>query len=630
MRSFWRAILLSLLVTACTTAQGQLKSERACIAGAKNGAPCVYEVDPPNWWTNMPSPMLLLYGRNLRDTAITVSGNDVSVARTHFSANGHYAFVWLKEPPGKAAQTVEVKVENGRGGTRFPFEFHKRKPANAGFQGFSPADTIYEIMTDRFADGDLKNDPHPSQLALPRGWHGGDFKGIEDHLNYLKQLGVTAIWITPAYDNEGSPQSYHGYSATNVYKPDPHFGTIQDFKNLVAAVHAHGMKFILGLVPNHVGPGCPWRNDPPTPHWFHGSLAHHLVAQNNFQALVDPHADWAQKKATRQGWFANVLPDLNQSNPLVSQYLIQNAIWWIETGGVDGLRLDTFPYVSRTFWQKYNGELHRLFPHLTSVGEVFNSHPAIVAYFAGGKSHKGINTHLWTPFDYPTFFALREVLTHKKPMSYLEHIWAQDWLYPHPNRLVTFFGNHDNVRFMSLPGVTVKDLKLAYGILLTMRGTPQIYYGDEIAMKGGPDPYNRRDFPGGFPGDKHDAFTAAGRTPVQNEVHNWVEELLHFRDSQPVFGDGGQQDIEYGKRTMVYLRARHLNEGCSAETTDRVLVAINDGNKGTTLNIHPKNTGLEGCTQFVSEAGTHIPAKLRNGKVTITLGAKQMAIYEVQ
>lgn len=626
---FRRTTLFIVFVTACMAAQGQLMKESTCIASASSGAPCVYEVDPPNWWTAMPAPMLLLYGRNLRHAAITVRGSDVSVTRTSYSANGHYAFVWLNEPDGGRAQTIGIDVKNGTGKFAFSFTVRRRRPASAGFQGVSPADTIYLIMTDRFADGNLENDPHPSQLALPRGWHGGDFQGIEDHLNYLKKLGVTAIWITPAYDNEGSPQSYHGYSATNVYKPDPHFGTAQAFKNLGAAVHAHGMKLILDLVPNHVGPGNPWAKDPPTPNWFHGTLAHHVAAQSNFTALVDPHADWAQKKATRDGWFANVLPDLNQSNPLVSQYLIQNAIWWIETGGVDGLRLDTFPYVGRAFWQKYNGELHTIFPHLTEVGEIFNSRPAIVSYFAGGVSHNGIDTHLWTPFDYPTFFAVRAVLTHQKPMSYLEHIWAQDSLYPHPNRLVTFFGNHDNTRFMSLPGVTVKDLKLAYGIILTIRGTPELYYGDEIAMKGGPDPNNRHDFPGGFPGDQHDAFTAAGRTAVQTEVHSWVKGLLQFRDSQPVFGDGGQQDIEFSRRTMVYLRARHLTAGCGPDTTDRVMVAINDGNKGTTLRIAPKDTALEGCTQFLPAAGTHVPAAVQGGKVTIQLGPKQMAIYKV-
>lgn len=453
---------------------------------------------------------------------------------------------------------------------------------------------------------------------------------IKSGTNYLEKLGVTAIWITPAYDNEGSPNSYHGYGATNVYRTDPHFGTIRDFQKLVAAVHAHHMKFILGLVPNHVGPGSPWATDPPTPTWLHGTLAHHMVAQSDFTALVDPHADWAQQRATLQGWFANVLPDLNQSDPLVSQYLIQNAIWWIETGGVDGLRLDTFPYVGRAFWQQYNGELHTIFPRLTSVGEVFYSDPAVVSYFAGGRSHDGIDTHLYTPFDYPTFLALRQVLTHRKPMSYLEKIWAEDSLYPHPERLVTFFGNHDNPRFLNLPGMTVADLKLAYGMVLTMRGTPQLYYGDEIAMTGGRDPGNRHDFPGGFPGDRQDAFTAAGRTPVQNEVHDWVQGLLRFRDSQPVFGDGEQQDLQVGKTTIVYLRARHPNQGCSAATTDRVLVAVNDGDAGATLTIDPANTGLAGCTRFTPAAGTHVSAAMRGGQLTIALGPKQVAIYQIR
>lgn len=630
MRPIWRTMVWMLLAASCVAAQGQLQSKQACAATPEGGSPCVYQVDPPNWWTDMPSPMLLLYGRNLRDSKISVHGSDVRVTRTHFSANGHYAFVWLTEPQGNKPQALAVGVATARGKISFPYQLQKRKPASAGFQGFSPADTIYLIMTDRFADGDWKNDPHPSQLALPRGWHGGDFKGIEDHLHYLKQLGVTTIWITPAYDNEGSPQSYHGYSATNMYKPDPHFGSVQDYRNLVASIHAHGMKFVLDTVPNHVGAGNPWAKDPPSPGWFHGSVAHHLVAQNNFAALVDPHADWAQQKATEDGWFANVLPDLNQENPLVSQYLIQNAIWWIETGGVDGLRIDTFSYVGRAFWQRFNGELHGIFPHLTSVGEVFNPDPTIVSYFAGGESHQGIDTHLWTPFDFPTYFALRAVLTHKKPMSYLEHVWRQDSLYPHPERLVPFFGNHDTARFMSQPGMTVKDLKLAFGIVLTMRGTPEIYYGDELAMTGGPDPNNRHDFPGGFPGDKRDAFTAAGRTPVENQVHDWVEGLLRFRDSQPVFGDGGQQDLTHNATTLVYLRARDLNAGCGTGDPDRVLVAVNDGDQAETLKIDPADTALAGCTHFVSEAGTHVPAGLRGGKVRMTLGPRQMAIYRVR
>jgi neopullulanase len=630
LRRIFCAMAIISLAVACAAAQGQFQSEKFCVATNDTGRPCVYQVDPPNWWTDMPSPMLLVYGRNLLGATITTRARDVSVTRTHFSANGHYAFVWLQEPDSRTPETIKLAVATTQGKISFPYEFQKRKPAGAGFQGFSPADTIYLIMTDRFADGDLSNDTQPSQRTLPRGWHGGDFKGIEDHLDYLKQLGVTAIWITPVYDNEGSPQSYHGYGATDMYKPDPHFGTLQDFRSLVAAVHGHGMKLVLDTVPNHVGQEHPWAKDPPTPDWFHGTLAYHVAAQSNFAALTDPHADWEQKKDTTQGWFADVLPDLNQENPLVSQYLIQNAIWWIETGGVDGLRIDTFPYVSRAFWQQFNGELHELYPRLTSVGEVFNPDPTIVSYFAGGASHDGIDTHLWTPFDFPTYFALRQVLTLKKPMSYLEHIWRQDSLYPHPERLAPFFGNHDTVRFISLPGATDADLKLAFGIVLTMRGTPEIYYGDELAMEGGADPYNRQDFPGGFPGDVQDAFSAAGRTPVQADMHDWVESLLHFRESQPVFGDGIRQAILYDATTLVYLRARSAKSDCGTGDADQVLVAVNDGDEAETLRIDPEHTALAGCSQFTPAAGTESKVSTRSGQIVLTLESKQIAIFEVK
>lgn len=610
-----------------------LLSQKACEAAAVGGAPCVYRVDPPNWWTHMPAPMLLIYGRNLRGATIGLEANAVTVTRTEFSANGHYAFVWLADQKS-VPQTLHLILTTPAGATSFPFVLGRRKPASAGFAGFSAADTMYLIMTDRFADGDLANDPHPSQLALPRGWHGGDFKGIEDHLNYLKQLGVTTIWITPAYDNSGGTEDYHGYSATDMYRPDPHFGTIKDFEQMVAAIHADHMKFVLDTVPNHVGAANPWALDPPTPTWFHGSVAHHVEAEADFEALTDPHADWAERKDITQGWFANVLPDLNQADPRVSQYLIQNALWWIETGGIDGLRLDTFPYVDRAFWQRFNGEIHSVFPRVTEVGEIYNPDPALVSYFAGGVARNGIDTHLYTPFDFPTCFALRDVLTHKKPMSYLEHVWGEDWLYPHPERLVPFFGNHDMMRFMSLPGASANALKLAFGIVLTMRGMPEIYYGDEIAMTGGNDPYNRHDFPGGFPGDKQDAFTRAGRTPLQNEMHDWVAGLLHFRDTNPVFGVGGQQDVEYDATSMVYLRAVDLNHGCvvagAAANEDRVLVAVNDGAKSKTLSIPTAGSALVGCTQLTPAAGTHVPAQIAQGKLTLTLGPEQMAVYRVQ
>lgn len=624
---------LGLMAQAGALAPTGLASQKACEASPAGGEPCVYRMDPPNWWTHMPAPMLLLYGRNLSQASVSAEGVGVSVARTEFSSNGHYAFVWLSDASGQP-QTIHLVLKTASGATSLPFTLARRKPASDGFAGFSAADTMYLIMTDRFADGDLSNDPSPSQRALPRGWHGGDFKGIEDHLSYLKQLGITTIWITPAYDNSGGTEDYHGYSATNMYRPDPHFGSIQAFEQMVAAIHADHMKFVLDTVPNHVGAANPWALDPPTPTWFHGSVAHHVEAEADFEALTDPHADWAERKDITQGWFANVLPDLNQADPRVSQYLIQNALWWIEIGGVDGLRLDTFPYVDRDFWQRFNGEIHAVFPRVTEVGEVYNSDPAIVSYFAGGVERNGIDTHLYTPFDFPTCFALRDVLTHKKPMLALEHVWGEDWLYPHPERLVPFFGNHDMMRFLSAPGSSVAALKLAFGIALTMRGMPELYYGDEIAMTGGNDPDNRHDFPGGFPGDKQNAFTRAGRTPLQNEVHDWVAGLLHFRDANPVFGVGGQQDVEYDASSIVYLRAADIDHGCvparAGKPADRVLVAVNNAMKPRSFSIPVAGSALEGCTQLTSAAGTRVPARIEQGRLLFTLGAQQMSVYRVQ
>lgn len=637
---FRGAIALGLLVAAfCATSLAQLSAN--CLRQpAATPAPCVDQVDPPNWWTDMPAPMLLLYGRNLKGAQISVKGTGIAVTRTQFSENGHYAFLWLSDERS-APQAINVRVTSAGGAVTFPFELRKRKSANAGFQGFSAQDSLYLIMTDRFADGDLANDgPHATsaaaspeavaQRALPRGWHGGDFKGIEDHLDYLKGLGITSIWITPAYDNEGENDSYHGYGATNLYRTDPHFGTLSAFQHLVDAVHARGMKFVLDIVPNHVGPAHPWAMDPPTPDWFHGTLAQHDPAKSDFRSLPDPHTAWQERKDVTQGWFANVLPDLNQENPLVSQYLIQNAIWWIEIGGLDGLRIDTFPYVGRAFWQQFNGEIHDLYPRLTSVGEVYNSDPTITSFFAGGAAHDGIDTRLWTPFDFPTCFALRAVLSHEQPMSHLEDVWREDWAYPHPERLVPFFGNHDMARFLSEPDMTVPDLKLGFGILLTMRGMPQIYSGDEIAMRGGNDPDNRHDFPGGFPGDAQDAFTAAGRTAEQNEVHDWVVGLLRFRNGHPVFAEAGQQDIVHQATSFVYVRARDVKTGCGHGDPDRVLVAVNDAAETATLEVNPSDTALAGCTTFAPAAGTNIPAALKEGKLTLTLGPKQIAIYEVQ
>jgi len=634
LRSWRRTIVVSLLAAAGTRLPAQL-SANCARAAAGSTVPCVDKVEPPQWWTGMPTPMLLLYGRNLTGAKIDVRGSGVAVSKTRISQNGHYAFVWLSEK-ATPAQTVQVHLAANGGAISFPFEIAERRPASAGFRGFSAADSMYLIMTDRFADGDTANDgpDHAAELKKPRGWHGGDLRGVAEHLDYLQDLGITTVWITPVYANEGEPDSYHGYGATDLYKVDPHFGTLADLRRLGDELHKRKMKLVLDMVPNHVGPKIVWVKDEPEPDWFHGTLARHDAAKGEFSPLVDPHAAWRDQKDILDGWFADVLPDMNQENPDVSEYLIQNTMWWVEQSGADGIRIDTFPYVGRPFWHDYHAALHQVFPRLTSVGEAFNSDPFITSAFAGGvtrSDHNGqVDTGLWTPFDFPTYFALRDVLLKGASLEELVKVWGHDSLYPHPERLIPFLGNHDTERFMGMPGATAEEMKLGFSILLTMRGMPQIYSGDEIAMVGGGDPDNRRDFPGGFPGDTQDAFTQSGRNAEQRAMHDWVAALLHFRNRHPVFASGGQQNLEYDATSLIYLRAQDLTQGCGAGAGDRVLVAVNTSQHAATLTAGSDATALAGCTVFLPVLGTQGTPELKNGNLTLTVGPQQAAFYEVR
>ena len=557
-------------------------------AGAQ--APLIDKIDPPNWWTGLPEPVLLVHGVNLGGAQFRVAGTRTSLVRTQISANGHWAFLWL-HTHGAPVQTLMISASSSAGRAERKCSLEARSNEDVAHRGFSSSDVLYLIMTDRFARGSAAG-----QQALerdqPRGWHGGDFAGIAEHLDYLEQLGVTAVWTTPVASNRAMPDSYHGYAATDLYAVDPHFGTLADYRHLSAALHARGMKLVIDLVPNHLGVEHPWVSDPPAPEWFHGTLEHHLGAQYDFPQLIDPHAPRAAWQAITDGWFTDAMPDLNQENPLVKTYLIQNALWWVETAGVDGIRLDTFPYVGRAFWHDFHAALHAAYPHLTTVGEVFNDDAEIASFFAGGVARRGIDTGLDTPFDFPFYFALRNVLIDGKPMTELAKVLRQDELYPHPERLVTFLGNHDTMRFFTAARESPAKLKLALGLLATTRGMPQIYSGDEIAMPGGDDPDNRRDFPGGFPGDVHDAFTAGGRTPAEQDVFSWTTGLLAIRKTNPVLQTGVQQNLLVTDDVFAFVRAASGGACSSDHAQERVLVVINKASESRVVDLATENTAL--------------------------------------
>ena len=472
----------------------------------------------------------------------------------------------------------------------------------------------------------------------PRAYHGGDLRGIREHLPYLKELGVTTLWLTPILKN-GAAQDYHGYGAVDLYAVDPHLGTIRDYQELVAETHKQGMKIFFDFVPNHAGPKNPWVIDPPRPDWFHGTSQHHadssagikgtfygktnqqVISNDPFEALVDPHAPPRLSRNLTEGWFFNILPDLNTENPTVAEFLLQNSIWWAETSGLDGYRLDTFPYVSRKFWSTWHAGLHQLYPYMTTIGEVFHPDPSVTSFFAGGqKRSDGIDSGLSTLFDFPMFFALRDVLLRDLPAGRIPDVLRSDWLYVHPDTLVTFFANHDVARLASEQGSSPAKLKLAFGLTLTLRGIPELYYGDEIAMPGGRDPDNRHDFPGGWPGDPKNAFTAEGRTREQQEVFTYVQTLLRLRREHPALQGGRLWHLFSDDTSYVFLRETE---------EERVLVAFNNSAEPRGLSIPLRDTPAQGAAGFTEVLG-QAKADVAGNEARVAMPAKSISIFLVE
>ncbi len=603
----------------------------------QSAGPVITKVEPPNWWIGFPAPMLLLTGENLQGARVATSSPSVRVMRTMEgdSSNGHYLFVWLDTSKSTSPETIDLKVSTAAGKQTAKWKVEQRNPANAGananqgFQGFSADDVIYLIMPDRFADGNAANNFPGSgtfDRNQPRAYHGGDLQGIQDHLQYLKDLGVTAIWITPIYNNDDhTGRDYHGYGAVDLYSVEEHFGTLKEYRSLVRAAHEQGLKVILDIVPNHIGPTNRWAADPPTAHWLHGTREHHLTSDAEFQHLTDPHASPLEWRNIVEGWFVGVLPDMGTDDPMTSQYLRQNAIWWAETGALDGFRLDTFPYVDRRFWHDFHSDLHGLYSRFRTVGEVSGFDPAIAAYFAGGKTTAGIDTGVDTVFDFSFYSASRKVILHNASARLLEEVLQHDWLFPHPENLVTFLGNHDQQRFMSEAGATPQKLNLAFSLLLTMRGIPQIYAGDEIGMPGGDDPDNRRDFPGGFPGDKRNAFTAQGRSEDEQKIFEQVRTLLHLRQQHPALRLGKYLHIFSDDHTFVYVR----DFGGAAAAPERLLMVMNNAAQPRTVEININDTVLAHAHRLSKLLAEHDARLTTGSKISVQLPARSLSIYRV-
>ena len=607
-------------------------------------APAVMKVEPPNWWVGLtPDVMLLLSGKNLRATHVNCNLRDVVVGRTESSGDGNYLFVWLKLGPELHSGTTVCRLSTAHGETTFELPIAARQQTLGRNQGVSLDDVIYLIMPDRFANGDPVNDepaefPGSHDRSKPRAFHGGDLRGIEQHLDYLKDLGATTLWLTPIVKN-GTAQDYHGYGAVDLYAVDPHLGTLADYQELIQAAHKQHMKVLFDVVPNHVGPRHPWVAHPPMPDWFHGTLEHHLTAasplkgsfyglpekkeitNDAFESLVDPHTPPQLRRSLTEGWFAGILPDMNTENPVVAEYLAQNSIWWAEMTGLDGYRIDTFPYVSREFWEQWHTALRRIYPRLSTIGEVFHPDPTVTSFYQGGrKGWDGVDTQLTAPFDFPLYFTLRDVLMNGAPAGKLANILRQDSLYPHPEFLVPFFGNHDTTRISGTPQGTPARLKLAFGLIFTVRGIPELYYGDEIGMPGGRDPDNRRDFPGGWTEDARNAFTKIGRSPEQEEMHSYVSALLSVRAQHPALRRGKLWSLASDDTTYVFLR----------ETDEeRIVVAFHAGTKAREITVPLQDSPAEHAANATVIFGTG-QAEMAGKSMKLSVPAQSVSAFLLQ
>lgn len=591
----------------------------------------INHVNPTFWWTGMKNKNLqiMIHGKDIANAHIKVSYPGVKFERKVTVSNPDYVFLYLditkKTKPGKMPI---VFTKNGKKYT-YEYQLRKQKPRKGRYQGFSSSDVIYMMMPDRFANGNPSNDNvkgmlDKANLKNPSGRHGGDIKGIEDHLNYIKNLGATAIWITPLVENNMPSDSYHGYAATNLYKIDPRFGTNQDYVNLVKEAHKKGLKIIMDEVFNHVGSYHWWMKDLPSKNWVHN---YKKYGQTNYRmaTMSDPHASKYDKNKMEKGWFVKAMPDLNQSNPLLATYLIQNSIWWIEYAGIDGIRMDTYPYNNKWFMARWNEAVKRQFPHFNIMGEVWTPYVGLAAYWQQNNHNRdGYNSHLPSLEDYPLWFAITDAFTQKfgfnTGVSKIYYTLSQDFLYSDPDDNVIFLDDQDTDRFASVVKGNKDLFKMGMTFLLTTRGIPVIYYGDEIMMKGTKkvtDGNVRKDFPGGWPGDKHDAFKKSGRNPLQNEIFDYTRKLANFRDNNPVFAKG--RLVQFVPQNDVYVYFRFNKK-------KTIMVVMNFNKKEYKLNTARFSNRMEGF----SKAQNIMTGKTLHNLKTFKLPAQTAWVLELE
>ena len=549
----------------------------------------IERIDPTDWYVGMknPSLQLMVYGKNIRSVEqVTTDYPGVRIDSLVRLDSPNYLLIYLNlkdAKPGK--MTLKLKVESGK--LTVNYQLKQREKSGAARQGFDISDVLYLLMPDRFAQGEhhqkqvkgMRNYKEDRQAPSLR--HGGDLEGLQQHLDYFTELGVTALWFTPILENDspdnGQWSTYHGYACTDYYRVDPRFGTNEQYRQFIDACHQKGLKVVMDMIFNHCGFEHPWVADLPSKDWLNlpewleqsGGTSDSrgtdfLQTSYKLTPVLDPYASEIDKLETEQGWFVSTMPDLNQNNPHLMRYLIQNSKWWIESAGIDGIRMDTYPYAYHKQMAAWMKELDEEYPNFNTVGETWVTEPAYTAAWQKESKLSDENSYLKTVMD----FSFQEKLDSAKHettddwwrgMNRLYNSFCYDYLYANPSNVMAFIENHDTNRFLE-DGQDVLALKQALGLLLTVRRIPQLYYGTEILMNGTKkvtDGNVRKDFPGGFPGDKHNAFTREGRSKAENEMFDWLSALLHWRQGNETIIRGYQTQFIPHKGVYVIARRWH-------------------------------------------------------------------------
>lgn len=612
----------------------------AAMATEAMAAFSVDKIDPPYWWTGMHDTTLQLQvqGKNVRDAEFSVDYPGVkidSVAR--LDGSGNWQYVYLNISPDTKPGTMKLKWKSDGKTQERDFELKARREMK-GARGFTAADVLYMIMPDRFASGGKK---HPGEKSLknqsavdrsnPNARHGGDLKGIADHIGYIDSLGVTAVWLNPVLENDMPRGSYHGYATTDYYRVDPRFGTNEEYARLTDTLHRKGIKMVMDMIFNHSGSHHPWALDPPASDWFNHQDGY---VQTNYRlsTITDPYASEYDKDLTVNGWFVEEMPDLNQKNPHLMKYLVQNSIFWIEDAQIDGIRMDTYPYADMAEMGKWIDAVKAEYPDFNIVGECWYGSPAGEQFWQTGSAvaaAKGIDTRLPVVMDFPLSILCADL----KPFKVDSQAWnginevydhfALDYVYADPMNVLRFLDNHDTDRFILEMPENLDAWKQAVAMLLTVPGIPQIYYGTELLMNGSKeksDGYVRRDMPGGFKGDKRDEFNSKGRSALQNEAYDFISRINRWRKTSDAIGKGDMKHFMPTNGVYVYRRKYGPEE---------VIVMLNGKDEDLDLDMSRYAEIIPEGARYTNIL-TGESTVLRDGTKPYKVAARSTGIYAVE